>query len=154
MVHNLDIAGEFVEYEQSNTFAVNFSWEPPSFKYNQVAYYNVSCHFSGYPRDEFQSYTKTNLVSIKSLTKFKTMGCLKTQLSKMHFGPIFHQFWAGFIMWKERSTPKQSLWHLKGNRLLFDPLTVFIMSSSCVYVVQIYSWIHSFMSYSKEHYSA
>ena len=66
MVQNLNTVGKFVEREQSNTFAVNVSWEPPSFKYRHVTYYNVSCHFSGYPRDEFRSYSKTNLVSVKS----------------------------------------------------------------------------------------
>ncbi|RMX45146.1 hypothetical protein pdam_00016496 [Pocillopora damicornis] len=75
MVQNLTIAGKFVEHEQSNTFAVNFSWEPPSFKYKQIAYYNVSCHFSGYPRDEFQSYTKTNLNIIQNSRNTATATC-------------------------------------------------------------------------------
>lgn len=153
MVQNLNIAGKFVEHEQSNTFAVNFSWEPPSFKYKQIAYYNVSCHFSGYPRDEFQSYTKTNLVSIKSLTKFKTMGVWKHSYQRCILDLLSINF-ERVLSCEKYVPPRNSLsGNLKGNRLLFDPLTVFIMSSSCVYVAQIYSWIYSFMSYSKEHYS-
>ncbi|CAH3145354.1 unnamed protein product [Pocillopora meandrina] len=85
MVQNLSIAGKFVEHEQSNTFAVNFSWEPPSFKYKQVAYYNVSCHFSGYPRDEFQSYTKTNL----QRTLFRIAGILPQQRVNIEVTPFY-----------------------------------------------------------------
>lgn len=85
MVQNLTIAGKFVEHEQSNTFAVNFSWEPPSFKYKQIAYYNVSCHFSGYPRDEFQSYTKTNL----QRTLFRIAGILPQQRVHIEVTPFY-----------------------------------------------------------------
>jgi len=52
-VQQLQRTGDFVEDKQTNTFAVNFTWKPPSFQYRDVLYYNVSYGFSGYPRDQF-----------------------------------------------------------------------------------------------------
>lgn len=86
MVQNLTTVGKFVEREQSNTFAVNVSWEPPSFKYRRVTYYNVSCHFSGYPRDEFRSYSKTNL----QRTSFRIAGILPRQLVNIEVTPFYN----------------------------------------------------------------
>ncbi|PFX14744.1 Vascular endothelial growth factor receptor 2 [Stylophora pistillata] len=86
MVQNLNTVGKFVEREQSNTFAVNISWEPPSFKYRHVSYYNVSCHFHGYPRDEFRSYTKTNL----QRTTFRVAGILPQQRVNTEIIPFYN----------------------------------------------------------------
>ena len=46
-------ATKFVEDKDSNTFAVNFTWDPPLFQYRIVRYYNLSYVFSGYQRDQF-----------------------------------------------------------------------------------------------------
>ena len=46
-------AGSFLEDEGSNTFSVNFTWEPPPFKYSAVQSYTVSYEFfGGYSRKE------------------------------------------------------------------------------------------------------
>ncbi|XP_022807366.1 uncharacterized protein LOC111344407, partial [Stylophora pistillata] len=86
MVQNLTTVGKFVEREQSNTFAVNVSWEPPSFKYRRVTYYNVSCHSSGYPRDEFRSYSKTNL----QRTSIRIAAILPRQLVNIEVTPFYN----------------------------------------------------------------
>lgn len=51
-VRNLK-AGTFVEDKDSNTFAVNFTWDPPLFQNRVVLYYKLSYVFSGYLRDQF-----------------------------------------------------------------------------------------------------
>ena len=52
-VQQLQRTGGFVEDKRTNTFAVNFTWKPPSFQYRDVLYYNLSYEFSGYPRNQF-----------------------------------------------------------------------------------------------------
>lgn len=78
--HLTEPEGKFVEDEQSNTFAVNFTWDPPSFKYKGVLFYNVSYQFSGYARDQFQSYTKTSTVSTKEVKYNERFTTLKLLL--------------------------------------------------------------------------
>lgn len=46
-------AGIFLEDQASNTFAVNFTWDPPPFQYGTMLHYNLFYDFSGYPRDHF-----------------------------------------------------------------------------------------------------
>ena len=65
--------GDVVEDEESNTFAVNFTWDPPPFKYRDVLYYKLSYEFSGFTRNQFpcpssmenSRCTISELVSIK-----------------------------------------------------------------------------------------
>ena len=51
-VQNLRV-GSFLEDEESNTFSVNFTWEPPPFKFSTVRSYTVSYElYGGYSREE------------------------------------------------------------------------------------------------------
>ncbi|CAH3043290.1 unnamed protein product [Pocillopora meandrina] len=51
-VQNLRV-GSFLEDEESNTFSVNFTWEPPPFKFSTVRSYTVSYELYGdYSREE------------------------------------------------------------------------------------------------------
>ena len=51
-VQNLRV-GSFLEDEESNTFSVNFTWEPPPFKFSTVHSYTVSYElYGGYSREE------------------------------------------------------------------------------------------------------
>lgn len=51
-VQNLRV-GSFLEDEKNNTFSVNFTWEPPPFKYSTVRSYTVSYElYGGYLREE------------------------------------------------------------------------------------------------------
>ena len=52
-VQNLQ-AGRFVEDKENNTFAVNFKWDPPSFRLRDILSYNLSFELSGYERDQFR----------------------------------------------------------------------------------------------------
>ena len=52
-VKNLQ-AGRFVEDKENNTFAVEFTWDPPSFQLRDVISYNLSFEIYGYERDQFR----------------------------------------------------------------------------------------------------
>ncbi|KAJ7358888.1 hypothetical protein OS493_020726 [Desmophyllum pertusum] len=109
-VQHLRIAGEFLEDKQNNIFAVNFTWEPPSFKYRDVLYYNLSYEFSGYSRDQFPCSslvksprcTKTGLEQ----TSFLLSGILPQERVSIEVTPVYNdRYITGKMERLEESAP-------------------------------------------------
>lgn len=63
--------GSFLEDEKSNTFSVNFTWEPPPFKYSTVRSYIVSYELHG-------GYLRENLSCSPLQRDSRRLGCSKS----------------------------------------------------------------------------
>jgi len=92
-VQNLQ-AGRFVEDKENNTFAVNFKWDPPSFRLRDILSYNLSFELSGYERDQFRclgAFKKGSECKISGLneTSFQLSGILPQEHISIEVTPWY-----------------------------------------------------------------
>ncbi|XP_078349309.1 uncharacterized protein LOC144634272 [Oculina patagonica] len=109
-VQHLKPAGDFVEDKQSNTFAVSFTWEAPSFQYRDAFYYNLSYEYSGYPRDQFPCSSLVNsprctITGLKN-TQFLLSGILPQEHVSIEVTPVYNdKYISGKMKRAEASAP-------------------------------------------------
>ncbi|XP_066025560.1 uncharacterized protein [Pocillopora verrucosa] len=129
-VQNLRV-GSFLEDEESNTFSVNFTWEPPPFKFSTVHSYTVSYElYGGYSREELScpplQMDSRRLGCSKSgdnLTFLQISGMFPRESVTVKVTPIYSNSYITGKMAEERGTapqPREEL--VQVNSLKYDEI--------------------------------